>query len=351
MPRDHGYNSDRNERDCWEHALPFHVYGQAFQHEDLATLTDAWARLISSGDAGESSYCTTAPSTRNSPSWNGYGLDMANSRFQSAESAGITSANVPKLKLKWAFGFPDVTTSFGTPTVVRGWLYIGSADGTVYVLNAISGCIYWTYKATGVRTGTIISPDRTIAYISDLHAWVHAVNTQTGAQLWTVHVENHPSASITGSLKLVGDRLYVPVSGGGDELAAGEANFVCCKFRGSLVALDAKTGKQIWKSYTISDVAKMTGKTANGTEVWEPSGASIWSTPTIDLRKHAIYFGTGVNYTRPATKTSDAVVAFDISTGKTLWSQQLIEVPTFTISGALLRLSSTVRKPPDITST
>ena len=112
------------------------------------------------------------------------------------------------------------------------------------------------------------------------------MNAQTGVPLWTVHVDNHPSASITGSPKLVGDRLYVPVSGGGEEVAAEDPNFACCKFRGSLVELEVRTGKQMWKSYTISDVAKITGKTAKGTEVWGPSGAAIWSTPTIDLRKH-----------------------------------------------------------------
>lgn len=292
----------------------------------LRTATAKYLGVVAVESIPQSSYCNTVPSTKNSPSWNGYGVDMSNSRFQPAKSAGITSADVPKLKLKWAFGFPGVTTSFGMPTVVGARLYIGSADGTVFALNAISGCIYWAYKATdGVRTGIIISPDSSIAYIGDLHAWMHAVNAQTGTRLWTAHVEDHPRASISGTPKLVGDRLYVPVSGGGEELAAGDPNFVCCKFRGSLVALDAKTGKQIWKSYTISDAAKMTGKTGNGTEMWGPSGASIWSSPTVDSQKHAIYFGTGVNYTQPATKTSDAVVAFDIDSGKTLWSQQLIE--------------------------
>ena len=115
----------------------------------------------------QSAYCTASTTLKNSSSWNGYSVDMENSRFQPTKSAGIAPADVPKLKLKWAFGFPGVTTSFGTPTVVGGRLYIGSADGTVYALNAISGCIYWTYKATGgVRTGTIISPDGNTAYIS-----------------------------------------------------------------------------------------------------------------------------------------------------------------------------------------
>ena len=283
----------------------------------------------------QSAYCGRGIATllKNLPSWNGYGLDMANSRFQPAKSAGIRAADVPKLKLKWAFGFPGVTTSFGTPTVAGQRLYIGSADGTVYALNAITGCIYWTYKANGgVRTGTIISPDGHIVYMGDLHAWMHAVDARTGTILWAVHLDDHPAASITGSPKLVGDRLFVPISGGGEELAAANPNYVCCKFRGSLIALEAKTGKQIWKSYTISDVAKTTGKTSNGTEVWGPSGASIWSTPTIDSRKHAIYFGTGVNYTQPATKTSDAVVALDINTGETLWSQQFISGDVFNVS-------------------
>ena len=274
----------------------------------------------------QSPYCGGTPSNKNSPSWNGYGVDLANSRFQPAKFAGITGADVSKLKLKWAFGFPSVTTSFGTPTVVGGRLYIGSADGTVYALNATTGCIYWTYKANiGVRTGTIISPSGRIAYIGDLEGWMHAVNAQTGARLWAAHVGSEPRASIAGTPKLVGDRLYVPISGGGEELAAANPNFICCKFRGSLVALDAKTGKQIWKSYTIADPAKMIGRTRNGTEVWGPSGAAIWSTPTVDSKTHAIYAATGVNYSQPATKTSDAVIAFDLKTGKMLWSQQLID--------------------------
>jgi outer membrane protein assembly factor BamB len=99
--------------------------------------------------------------------------------------------------------------------------------------------------------------------------------------------------------------------------------FECCKFRGSLVALDAATGKQIWKTYTIAEPANMTGRTSVGTPTWGPSGVSIWSAPTIDLQKKAIYAGTGINFTQPATSNSDAVMAFDMDSGRILWSQQL----------------------------
>ena len=95
------------------------------------------------------------------------------------------------------------------------------------------------------------------------------------------------------------------------------------------MALDATTGKQIWKSYTIAEPAKLTGKTSAGAETWGPAGASIWTSPTIDSRRRAIYAVTGVNFSQPSTKTSDAVLAFDQSSGRILWSQQLFAGDVF----------------------
>ena len=279
----------------------------------------------------QSAHCSSdAPLAKNAPSWNGWGIDPANSRFQSAKAAGLTAADVPKLKLKWAFGYPGVTTSFGTPTVYGGRVFVGAADGTVFSLNAQSGCIYWMYKATeGVRTGPVISSDGKIAYLSDLHAWVHAVNTETGAMIWKTHVDDDAETTISGTPKLAGNRLYVPVSAGEESIAAADPKYACCKGRGSLVALDAKTGKQIWKTYTISEPAKLTGKTSTGVETWGPSGASPWTSPTVDTKRHAIYVGTGINYSQPNTKTSDSVIAFDEATGRILWSQQMLAGDVF----------------------
>jgi polyvinyl alcohol dehydrogenase (cytochrome) len=274
----------------------------------------------------KSAFCVGRPEAEpNAPSWNGWGLDLVNSRFQPAKGGRLARADVEKLKLKWAFGFPGVTTAFGTPAIYGGHVLVGSADGTTYSLNAKTGCIQWLYKATdGVRTGALISDDGQTAYISDLHAWVHAVNLESGAVLWKMHVDDHPQASITGTPKLYRGRLYVPVSGGEEEVAAGTANFVCCKFRGSLVALEAKDGTQVWKSYTIGEPAKMTGKTVDGFEIWGPSGASIWSSPTIDEHSKLIYVTTGVNYTQPHTGGSDAVFALDLDSGHIVWTKQLL---------------------------
>jgi len=290
---------------------------------------EAIAKYLGLPDGGQaipaSARCAAPMAWKSSASaWNGWGLDGANTRFQSAKSAGLAASAVPKLKLKWAFGFPGATTAFAQPTVEGGSLFVGSADGTVYALDAQTGCVHWTFSAgEGVRTAILISEDGKAAYFGDLHGFVYSVNAASGELIWKNHVDEHPFAAITGTPKLAGGRLYVPVSGGDEAVSASNPKFECCTFRGSIVALDAATGKQIWKTYTIAEAARQTGQNAGGTKVFGPSGVSLWSSPTIDMEKKVIYAGTGVNYTNPATAGSDAIVAFDMETGRILWSRQI----------------------------
>src|SRR6202521_3430826 len=132
--------------------------------------------------------------------WNGWGADSSNSRFQTAKAAGLNREGVPRLKLKWAFGFPGVTTAFAGPTVFGGKVLVGSADGAVYSLNAQTGCIYWTYKASeGVRTAVILAGNGQAAYFGDLQGNVYAVNAGSGALLWKTRVDEHLYAEITGT--------------------------------------------------------------------------------------------------------------------------------------------------------
>jgi len=275
-----------------------------------------------------SSKCSAAPQRRtgsaasNPPDWNGWS-DAANTRFQPARPAGLTRQTTPKLKLKWAFGFPGVTTAFGTPTVFDGRLFVGAADGTVYSLDARTGCIYWTYAAVaGVRTSPVIGSDGRSAYFGDLRGNVYALNAGTGALLWKARADEHPLAVITGSPKLDSGRLYVPVSGRDESIAATNPAYECCTFRGSVVALDAATGTRIWRAYSVLGVPRLTGQNKAGTRTWGPSGAAVWSSPTLDLQKRVIYAGTGVNYSNPPTETSDAILAFDLDSGRLLWSRQ-----------------------------
>ena len=257
--------------------------------------------------------------------WNGWGVDLSNTRFQAAKLAGLAANQVPDLKLKWAFGFAGTGVTYGQPTIAGGRLFFGSADGTVYSVNAKTGCVYWTFKASAtVRTAISLGAlgTRTAAYFGDVKAYAYAVDAQDGELLWKTQVDDHPAARVTGAPKLYGGKLYVPVSSI-EEVSAGNPKYACCKFRGSVVALDAATGKQLWKTYAIPDAPTANGKNTAGADKFGPAGAAIWSSPTIDTKRKLLYVGTGDQYSDPPTKYSDAVIALDLEGGSMKWAKQL----------------------------
>src|SRR5579871_114398 len=258
----------------------------------------------------------------NPPIWAGWGGDLRNRRFQPTLAAGITRQQIGGLKLKWAFGFPGVLATYGQPTAFKGRLFVGSEDGTVHALDSATGCIWWTFKASAtVKTAISIGNGGNAAFFGDTNGYVYALKVSDGSVVWKAHPDPHPAARITGSPLLVGQVLYVPISSG-EEGAAADPKYPCCTFRGSVVALDAKTGKPIWKSYTIDHAPQPTRKTAAGVQFWGPSGAAVWSSPTADLKRRIIYVATGNNYSDPPSRTSDAVLAMNMDTGKLLWSRQ-----------------------------
>ncbi|MBZ5610421.1 MAG: PQQ-binding-like beta-propeller repeat protein [Acidobacteriia bacterium] len=271
------------------------------------------------------------------PGWNGWGVDLSNARFQSAAQAGLDAAQIPRLKLKWAFAFPNTFAANGQPTVVGGRIFVPGANRRVYALDARSGCEYWSIETQApVRTAITVAGVRgervrQVAFFGDQRANAYAVDASSGELLWKVHVEDHPQAKIVGAPQYSDARVYVPVTDA-EEGPAMSPKFECCTGRGALVALDALTGKQIWKTYTIDEKAHPTTKNSAGTQMWGPSGASIWSAPTIDLERKIIYAATGDNFSSPATKTSDAVLAFDMQTGKLLWSKQITEQDVFNMA-------------------
>lgn len=277
--------------------------------------------------------CTTVPATLPDPAklpqWNGWGNGPDNARFQSAAAAGLTSQRVPKLTLKWAFGVPGASAMSAQPTVFAGRLFFGSENGVVYAIDAATGCTYWQFKApAGVRSAVSVgpiagtNPVRYAAYFGDFRASVHAVDAATGEPIWSLKVEDHAAARITGAPTLVNGRLYVPVSSL-EEVPGARPDYPCCTFRGSIVAIDASTGKQIWKTYTIPEAPTMVGKNAKGTPLWKPAGAAVWTSPTVDLARKVIYVSTGNAYTEPAAPTSDAVLALSMDTGAIQWVSQV----------------------------
>jgi polyvinyl alcohol dehydrogenase (cytochrome) len=269
------------------------------------------------------------------PQWNGWGAGVENSRAQSAAFAALPADDVPRLKLKWAFGFPNGESAYGQPTVVGNRVFVGSDNGFVYALDAPTGCVHWSFRAqAGVRTAVSIGriagvdSERIAAYFGDLKANVYAVDAATGEQIWTRRADDHPLARITGAPTLWDGRLYVPVASI-EEFVGGHPKYECCTFRGSLVAYDAADGKVRWKRTTIAQPLARTAKTSLGTQLWGPAGAAVWSAPTIDTRRGLIYVATGDAYTAPAAPESDAVIALALATGRVVWTRQLTHDDAF----------------------
>src|SRR5579871_2558424 len=135
--------------------------------------------------------------------WHGWSAETDNSRAQSASAAGMDQSGVTKLKLKWAFGYPGATSAFGQPSTAGGRLFVGSASGTVYALDARSGCTYWTFHAPQtVRTAISVSPYGTgkyAVYFGDAQSTAYALDADSGAVLWKTRVDEHPFSHITGA--------------------------------------------------------------------------------------------------------------------------------------------------------
>lgn len=272
------------------------------------------------------------PINLKAPNWNGWGVDYDNTRFQ--PKPGLKAEDVPKLKVKWAFAYP-ATMAIGQPTIIGDRLYVTTDSGQVICLNAQTGCAYWAISVGApVRTAISVGPlpagssAKFAAYFGDERASVHAVDAETGKELWKLKLDDHPVARITGSPVLHRDRLYVPVSSVEEAISRGD-KYECCKFRGSMVALDAFTGKLIWKSYSIPEEPKPFKKNTAGTQLYGPAGAAIWSAPTLDLKRGVLYAGTGNSYTDAPTGGSDAIIAFELATGKIRWTNQVLPNDNF----------------------
>ncbi len=259
------------------------------------------------------------------PVWAGWGVNPDNTRFQPASVALLNRDQVKRLKLKWAFGFPGAAATYSQPTSYAGKLFVGSEDGTVYALDAATGCIWWTYRAAEtVKTAISIGNNGHAAFFGDTSGYFYAVDAENGSQIWRVRPESHPESRITGSPLLVGNRLYVPISSG-EEGASADPRYPCCTFRGSVVALDTVTGKQIWKAYTIDQPARPTRKAPQGVQQFGPAGAAVWSSPTADIKSRILYVTTGNDYSYPPSNFSDAVIAINMTTGRKIWHRQFMQ--------------------------
>jgi polyvinyl alcohol dehydrogenase (cytochrome) len=276
---------------------------------------------------------------RHEPAVYGFGLAEGNTHAVSAAAAGLKGADIP--------GTVRVRSM---PTYAYGALYFGSQNGAVYALDAKTGCVRFTFdNSAEVRTAVVVPPrtgaalkEPPRAYFGDILGRVHAIDATTGREIWRRRLDDHPSATITGSPVYHEGRLYVPVSS--LEEAILDASYPCCTFRGSVVALDARTGEQLWKYYTIPGEPKEAGVRKSGAKIYAPSGAAVWNTPTVDAKRRLLYFGTGNNYTGPATSHSNSVVALKLASGERAWSWQVTSGDAWN-AGCMVGLDNCPDKP------
>jgi polyvinyl alcohol dehydrogenase (cytochrome) len=293
---------------------------------------EAVANFLGTGaaEAGPpaSAFCAAGSRPMSGPvggSWNGWSPSTANTRYQTAEQAGLSTDQVRHLKLKWAYAFSGDMTSFAAPTVLQGTLFMGSAGGTVQAINARTGCLYWSFEATGpVRSALRAVPNGSSYSLifTDLNGGVYSLDALTGRLLWKKRVEEHEATRLTGSPVELNGVVFIPAASW-EETRSVDPQYECCTFRGSLTALRVRDGSVVWKTYMI-DPPKKTGVNSSGTAQWAPSGAGIWSAPTLDTKRGVLYVTTGDNYSLPATATSDAVAALDIKTGHIVWMRQIL---------------------------
>jgi polyvinyl alcohol dehydrogenase (cytochrome) len=262
--------------------------------------------------------------------WSSVGVSANSDRFQ--RNPGLTAADLPRLKLKWAYTMPGG----GQPTVVGDWLFMANR-GKFYALDAKSGCAHWFVEGASSRTTPMViqssfAPSGWATFIGVAGRVVRAFDAQTGKELWKSDpLETHQASGITGSPIVAGGQIVVPITSG-EEGAAIQKTYPCCSFHGSLVALDLKTGHVQWQTHTVTEPLHPTRKNAEGVQLQGPAGGAIWASPSVDVKRGLVYVVTGDSYTDADTAGADAVLAIEMKTGQVRWSHQVTEKDNFVMA-------------------
>ncbi|MCB1615992.1 MAG: PQQ-binding-like beta-propeller repeat protein [Pseudomonadales bacterium] len=256
----------------------------------------------------------------------GWSRELEQTRNYTQLQAGLNAEDLPKLELQWAFVFADTNQPRSLPAITRDAIFIGSQEGALWALDRESGCAYWRFQARKpIRNAvTVVDLDgSSFVVFGDDEGYAYGLNALTGEQIWEIELDDNPMAVITGSAVYYDHYIYMPVSSF-EVGAALNPWYNCCKFRGSINKLNIKTGERLWKSYTIPAEPAPSGRNSFGVMQFGASGAAVWSSPTIDVERQRIYFGTGQNYSSPADDNSDALHAIDLNTGERIWHTQFL---------------------------
>lgn len=272
------------------------------------------------------------------PDWPFAGQDVGNSHHAPSETT-IGPGNASRLAPAWTATTAGNVSA--TPTESAGIVYFPDFGGLLWAVDATTGAPVWSHAVadyTGVtgdssRTSPAVSGSEIVLGDGSNYgattsgAFIIAADRTTGARLWVTQVDAHPAAIITSSPVVSGGVVYVGVSSKEETLAAAPV-YPCCTFRGSVVALDAATGRILWQTHTVPD---------NGGRTGGYSGGAVWgSTPAVDATDGLVFVGTGNDYTVPdgvcttpgetgcappsAADHADSILALDAATGAIRWA-------------------------------
>jgi polyvinyl alcohol dehydrogenase (cytochrome) len=267
--------------------------------------------------------CANAPGpvALGTAQWNGWGRDTDNSRYQ--PEPALRAADVSRLAFKWAYGFAGAEDA-GPPTVMDGRLFVGDSFGSVYALDARTGCSYWAFAASAtVHTAITVAElaaSRTMpapkasrkrrarvnahvdvvkppsaVFFGDKAGALYSVDAERGSLLWKTQADPDPALRIVGAPMLYTKGLYVSLSS-----APGAA----AQLPGALVALDIWSGKLLWKT-----------------------AVDVRSGPTVDAERQLLY-----------VTTQDGVVALDLADGVQRWQKRAPAAAEFLHAPILRRL-------------
>lgn len=259
----------------------------------------------------------------------GWGFDQANSRRMSAKQAGLKTTDLGRLEVAWSLGLPETTALRSQGVVVGTTLfYVAGQANQLLALDTKTGCVKWFATTPSViRTSLALGrlgPKGPVGLVGgDSDGMIQAWDAVTGKLVWRVDPRPEPIGILTGTPVFAGDRLIVPVSAI-DVALAMRPGYACCRGHGAIVALSAATGAKLWTYETMPSAQPLGVKNQIGVEMQGPSGAPIWSSPSVDLKRGLVLTATGENTSPPATGTSDAVIAIDLATGKMKWVFQAL---------------------------
>lgn len=262
----------------------------------------------------------------------GFGADPQSTRSVTAAQAGLKTADMAKLDVAWAIGFPQ-TQATGVGAVVLGDTLFVNGGGKLLAIDTAKGCARWAFDINSRNTPQIADiGGRKVLLLGDNQGAVSVVDAKTGTLVWKAN--GRPAngvGNIRGGVVVYKDKVIVPISASG--VGAGQnPTFECCVGHGAVVALSAADGKRLWEYNTMKDADYTGDVSKTGVKQRGPSGAPIWGLPTIDEKRNRVIVATGENTSHPGTDTSDAVIALDLNTGKAAWVFQAMSADVWNLA-------------------